>query len=152
MQIAWLCGYGQDTKQPRMPMQAGKDFKWITTAMAMVALSTRTTTTTNNNSSNNNINCNSNNFNCNLLAASGLRHFLACLTAKFNSCLILSARGGVGKGSGVGGRSSRRGRDEDVLHSSLRRRLWRFRCLLDNVAGGNFMDFQFAARGCLKNF
>lgn len=42
------------------------------------------------NNNSNNKNKNNNNFNCNLLAGSGLRHFLACLTAKFNSCLIFS--------------------------------------------------------------
>lgn len=78
------CGYGQDTKQPRMPMQAGKDFKWITTARAMVMVMVWATTTATTRTKNNN------NFNCNLLAGSGLRHFLACLTAKFNSCLIFS--------------------------------------------------------------
>lgn len=67
-----------------MPMQAGKDFKWITTARAMVMVTVWATTTATTRTKNNN------NFNCNLLAGSGLRHFLACLTAKFNSCLILS--------------------------------------------------------------
>lgn len=89
-------------------MQAGKDFKWITTAMVMVTVWATTTATTRTK--------NNNNCNCNLLAGSGLRHFLACLTAKFNSCLIFSTtlnsstqrgeeysrREGKLKGDGVG--------------------------------------------------